>query len=66
MVQFLRTYKLNAKEVTDYDIDEEFAEFLNYAFRDGISDDQRTKLVTDIHRPSNVHALVKTKVNQSI
>ena len=58
--------KFNPKEVTDNDIDEEFAEFLNSAFRDGISDDQQTKLIADVHRPSNVPALVKTKVNKSI
>ena len=40
--------------------------FFNSAFWDGISDDQQTTLVADIHRPSIVPALVKIIVNQSI
>ena len=58
--------KFNPKEVTDHDIDLDLKDFINATFRDGISDDQQTDLVKNIHRPGNTLALVKTKVNQCI
>ena len=58
--------KFNPKEVTDHDIDLDLKDFINATLRDGISDDQQTDLVKNIHRPGNTLALVKTKVNQCI
>ncbi|MEW8548333.1 MAG: hypothetical protein AB2693_32925 [Candidatus Thiodiazotropha sp.] len=58
--------KFNPKEVVDSDINEELAEFINSAFREGISDDKQTELLKEIHRPSNCNFLVKTTVNQPI
>ena len=39
---------------------------INATFREGISDEQQTDLVKNIHRPGNMFAMVKTKVNQCI
>ena len=58
--------KFNPKEVTDHDIDSDLKDFINVTFREGISDDQQTDLVKNIHRPGNAFAMVKTKVNQCI
>lgn len=58
--------KFNPKEVVDPDFNDEFAECINSAFHQGISDDKRDELLKEIHRPSNCHALVKTTVNQPI
>ena len=58
--------KFNPKETVDNEINPDLAEFVNAAFRDGISDERQTELVKEIHRPVNCQALVKTKVNQSI
>ena len=58
--------KFNLKEQVDSDVNEELAEFVNSAFIDGITEENQTLLVKDINRPSNCHALVKTKVNQPI
>ena len=58
--------KFNPKEVTDHDIDSDHKDLINVTFREGISDDQQTDLVKNIHRPGNTFTMVKTKVNQCI
>ena len=47
-------------------IDSDLKDFINATFREGISDDQQTDLVKNFHRPGNMFAMVKTKVNQCI
>ena len=58
--------KFNPKETVDNDINSELGDFINTAFREGISDDKQNELLKETHRPNNCPSLVKTTVNQPI
>ena len=61
---FLRN--LTRKRLLTMTLDSDHKDFRNVTFREGILDDQQTHLVKNIHRPGNMFAIVKTKVNQCI
>lgn len=58
--------KFQNSESTDSEVDENLAEIINHAFRNGLSDEKLSELLKDIYRPVNCSALVKTRVNQGI
>lgn len=53
-------------ETVDNEVNDDLANFVNTAFRSGISEEKQVDLIKEIHRSSNCESLVKTRVNQGI
>ncbi|XP_045170221.2 uncharacterized protein LOC123532723 [Mercenaria mercenaria] len=62
--KFSKTFKKS--DLTSKPVDEQLAQLVNDAFREGMTDDHYQNVVKDIHRPENCAGLKETKVNPGV